>query len=92
MTKYTSVKGLGVVAFPWKDIISLIKDFKSLVAMTKLFHKEKPDIVHSMTPKAGLISMVAAWLNHVPVRMHTYTGLVFPTAHGIKKAVLVAMA
>lgn len=85
-------EGVRCIGIPMEKHISLIKDFKSLVAMTKLFHKEKPDIVHSMTPKAGLISMVAAWLNHVPVRMHTYTGLVFPTAHGIKKAVLVAMA
>lgn len=86
--KREEVRCIGI---PMERHISLIKDFKSLVAMTKLFHKEKPDIVHSMTPKAGLISMVAAWLNHVPVRMHTYTGWVFPTAHGIKKAVLVAM-
>ena len=84
-------EGVRCIGIPMERHISLIKDFKSLVAMTKLFHKEKPDIVHSITPKAGLISMVAAWLNHVPVRMHTYTGLVFPTAHGIKKAVLVAM-
>ena len=84
-------EGVRCIGIPMERHISLIKDFKSLIAMTKLFHKEKPDIVHSITPKAGLISMVAAWLNHVPVRMHTYTGLVFPTAHGIKKAVLVAM-
>lgn len=84
-------EGVRCIGIPMERHISLIKDFKSLVAMTKLFNKEKPDIVHSMTPKVGLISMVAAWLNHVPVRMHTYTGLVFPTAHGIKKAVLVAM-
>ena len=84
-------EGVRCIGIPMERHISLIKDFKSLVAMTKLFHKEKPDIVHSMTPKAGLISMVAAWLNRVPVRMHTYTGLVFPTAHGIKKMILVAM-
>lgn len=66
-------EGVRCIGIPMERHISLIKDFKSWVAMTKLFHKEKPDIVHSMTPKAGLISMVAAWLNHVPVRMqHIY--------------------
>lgn len=82
-------EGVRCEAVAMERHISLIKDIKSLVAMYKLFRKEKPDIVHSMTPKAGLVSMVAAWLAHVPVRIHTYTGLVFPTAHGIKKLILV---
>ena len=82
-------EGVRCEAVAMERHISLIKDIKSLVAMYKLFRKENPDIVHSMTPKAGLVSMVAAWLAHVPVRIHTYTGLVFPTAHGIKKLTLV---
>ncbi len=82
-------EGVRCIAVPMERHISIIKDIKSLLIMIKVFHKEKPDIVHSMTPKAGLICMVAAWVNRVPVRMHTYTGLVFPTSHGIKKAVLV---
>lgn len=66
-------EGVRCIGIPMERHFSLIKDFKSLVAMTKLFLKVKLDIVHSMTPKAGLISMVAAWLNHVPVRMqHIY--------------------
>lgn len=71
--------------------ISLWQDFKSLLAMTILFAKEKPLIVHSMTPKAGLVSMMAAWLTRVPVRIHTYTGLIFPTSTGFKQKVLILM-
>ena len=52
--------------------------------------KEKPEIVHSMTPKAGLITMIASWLARVPVRIHTFTGLVFPTSTGIKRRILMA--
>lgn len=37
-----------------------------------------------MTPKAGLLGMLAAWICKVPVRMHTFTGLVFPSAVGVK--------
>lgn len=70
--------------------ISLAKDLKSLWQMTKVMHKEKPYIVHSMTPKAGLITMLAAWLTGVPVRIHTFTGLVWPTATGIKRKILMA--
>lgn len=45
-------------------------------------------MVHSMTPKAGLLCMMAAWLARVPRRVHTFTGLVWPTAVGMKRRVL----
>lgn len=68
--------------------ISPLKDLISLIRLIRLFIKEKPDIVHSMTPKAGLLCMVAAWICRVPLRIHTFTGLVFPTSHGLKKRIL----
>ena len=71
--------------------ISLWQDVKSLFALISFFAKEKPLIVHSMTPKAGLLSMVAAFITGVPVRIHTYTGLIFPTATGFKQKVLILM-
>jgi len=70
--------------------ISPFKDLKALFLLTRLFFKEKPDIVHSMTPKAGLLSMLAAWITRVPVRMHTFTGLIFPTATGKMQKLLIA--
>ena len=45
-------------------------------------------MVHSMTPKAGLLCMMAAWLTRVPRRIHTFTGLVWPTATGLSRKVL----
>ena len=45
-------------------------------------------MVHSMTPKAGLLCMIAGWLTRVPVRVHTFTGLVFPTSTGLKRRIL----
>ena len=76
------------VEVPMERHISLTKDMKSLWQMVKVLRKEKPYIVHSMTPKAGLITMIAAWLTVVPVRIHTFTGLVWPTATGIKRKIL----
>jgi glycosyltransferase involved in cell wall biosynthesis len=70
--------------------ISLVKDIKSLWQMWRTFHKEKPRMVHSMTPKAGLLCMVAAWMAGVPVRVHTFTGLLFPTTIGLKRKILMA--
>lgn len=71
--------------------ISPLKDLKSLLRLIKVFRREKPYMVHSMTPKAGLLSMTAAWICRVPVRLHTITGLVFPTSHGLTKKILIAV-
>ncbi len=68
--------------------ISPFNDLKSLWRLVRVFRREKPDMVHSMTPKAGLLCMTAAWLARVPVRVHTFTGLVFPTSTGMKRRIL----
>ena len=71
--------------------ISLLKDLKSLWELYLLFRKEKPHIVHSITPKAGLLSMVAAKMTGVPVRIHTFTGLIFPEKKGFLQQILILM-
>lgn len=68
--------------------ISPLKDIRSLWDIYKVFKKEKPDMVHSMTPKAGLLCMIAGWLTRVPVRVHTFTGLVWPIEIGFKRKIL----
>lgn len=73
---------------PMERHISLIHDAVSLWHLIRTFIKERPTMVHSMTPKAGLLCMIAAWLTRVPVRVHTFTGLVFPTATGLKRKIL----
>ena len=69
--------------------MSPFKDLKSLVQLIKIFRKEKPYMVHSMTPKAGMLCMLAAWITRVPRRVHTFTGLVWPTAKGLNKRLLI---
>lgn len=71
--------------------ISPLKDLISLIKLYLYFKKEKPQIVHSITPKAGLLSMIAAKYAGVPVRMHTFTGLVFPSKKGIMQRILILM-
>lgn len=77
------------IAVPMQRQISPLKDLVSLWKIYRAFRKEKPKMVHSMTPKAGLLCMMAAWLARVPVRVHTFTGLVFPTAKGLKQKMLI---
>ena len=80
--------GVRGIRVPMDRQISLMHDVVSLWNLIKIFRKEKPTMVHSMTPKAGLLCMIAAWMTRVPVRVHTFTGLVFPTTTGIKRKIL----
>ena len=82
-------EGVRTVAIPMERHISPLKDLKSLFGLIRVFRREKPTMVHSMTPKAGLLSMMAAWFCRVPVRVHTFTGLVFPTATGLTQKILI---
>lgn len=66
---------------PFQDIISIIK-------MYAIFRKEKPDIIHSHTPKAGLVAMIAGKIAGVPIRLHTIAGLPLETSKGLKKKIL----
>lgn len=83
-------EGVRAIAVPMARRISLKSDLISLCRLVKVFRNEKPTMVHSMTPKAGLLCMMAAWIAGVPVRVHTFTGLVFPTATGLKRRILMA--
>ena len=80
--------GVRGIRVPMERHISFGRDFISLCRLVYVFVREKPAMVHSMTPKAGLLCMMAAWLARVPVRVHTFTGLVFPTATGLKRKIL----
>jgi len=84
-------EGVKTIAVEMQRNISLLKDLKSLWQLYWLFKKEKPLIVHSITPKAGLLSMAAAYFAKVPIRMHTFTGLIFPTRKGFMQLLLIAM-
>ena len=54
--------------------IAPVRDAAALWRLYRLFRRLRPDIVHSTTPKAGLLCAIAAWLARVPVRLHTFTG------------------
>lgn len=80
--------GMETIGIKMERRISPLSDLRSLLSLIKVFHSERPYMVHSMTPKAGLLCMMAAWIAHVPRRVHTFTGLVWPTAHGFSKRIL----
>ena len=80
----------GVRTFPL-EMSRKITPIADLLAIIKLFfflRKEKPLIVHSHTPKAGLVTMIAANLARVPIRLHTVAGLPLMETNGIKRVIL----
>ncbi|MDH6354389.1 glycosyltransferase involved in cell wall biosynthesis [Dysgonomonas sp. PH5-45] len=68
--------------------ITPIKDLKALWKLYGFLKKEKPLFVHTHTPKAGTIGMIAAWLAKVPNRLHTVAGLPLLEAKGNKRKLL----
>jgi glycosyltransferase involved in cell wall biosynthesis len=71
--------------------ISPLADFSALVRLFILFRREKFALVHSLTPKAGLLTMLAAFLSRVPVRVHIFTGQVWVTRQGFGRVLLKTM-
>ena len=81
-------EGVRTIGVKMERHVSPLKDFISLVTLTRVLKREKPEMVHSMTPKAGLLCMMAAKMAGVPIRLHTFTGLVWPTATGFSRKIL----
>ena len=69
-------------SIPLSRTISPIKDIKSIWRLKSILKKNKIEIIHSHTPKAGLIAMISAALARTPVRLHTVAGL--PQDHSAK--------
>lgn len=79
---------IETIAVEMTRIISPFKDFKALIQLIQLFRKEKPQIVHTHTPKAGLLGMMAAKIAGVPYRLHTVAGMPLTVATGAKRKLL----
>lgn len=73
---------------PMSRQITPFKDLLALAKLVSIFIRIKPDIVHTHTPKAGFLGMVASRLTGVPVRLHTVAGLPLLEAHGLKRQIL----
>jgi glycosyltransferase involved in cell wall biosynthesis len=76
------------IVVPMTRKITPLQDLKCLVQLIKIFRKEKPDIVHTHTPKAGLLGMMAAKICGVKVRIHTVAGLPLMVEKGFKYKLL----
>lgn len=81
-------EGVKTVPVEMTRAITPLQDLKALWNLFWLFKKERPDIVHTHTPKAGLLGMIASRLAGVPIRLHTVAGLPLMENRGLKRKVL----
>tara|TARA_X000000368_G_C23046974_1_gene719570 strand:- start:572 stop:2836 length:2265 start_codon:yes stop_codon:yes gene_type:complete len=68
--------------------ITPIQDLKALYKLYKYISYERPNIVYTFTPKAGLLGMVASFLSRIPVRVHNIVGLPLMEYSGFKLILL----
>ena len=79
---------VDVICLRFHRKIHLFLDCLCLIQIIFIFLKIKPAAVHSITPKAGILAMLASRLTFVPVRVHTFTGQVWTNKNGFSKILL----
>jgi len=88
LEKQVKSDGVKVLPIEMTRQITPLKDIRATWKLYRFFRKEKPFIVHTHTPKAGTLGMLAAYLAGVPNRLHTIAGLPLLEATGVKRRIL----
>lgn len=68
--------------------IDFFADVYCLLKLVQIFMKTGFASVHSITPKAGFLAMLAARICFIPTRVHTFTGQVWASEAGLKRSFL----
>lgn len=79
---------VDVVDISFERSASPFADFVSLITLVIAIFRYRPRSIHSITPKAGLLAMLAGYLTRVPHRWHTFTGQVWVTKRSVPRFVL----
>lgn len=81
-------EGVGYFHLEMTRKITPVKDIIAVFRLYRYLRKHQPFIVHTHTPKAGLVGMLAAKFAGVPCRLHTVAGLPLLESKGIKRKIL----
>ncbi len=87
----SEIEGVRTIHLNMTRTISPFKDVIAVYKLYKILKKEKPFLVHTHTPKAGIIGMLASKLARIPNRLHTVAGMPLLIATGLKRKVLDAV-
>lgn len=79
----SSIQGVAYKSIRIPREISVFDDLLAVFKLILFFRSNRFDIVHSTTPKAGLLTAIAGYVARVPVRIHTYTGQVWVEKKGL---------
>ena len=82
---------IELLHIPITRSINLWADIRALLQLVRLFRQKRFDAVHSLTPKGGLLGMLAARICAIPTRTHTFTGQVWATHSGVSRMLLMNM-
>ena len=88
LQKLAKEQGVNHFSLEMTRKITPLQDLRCLLQLIRFLRKDKPHIVHTHTPKAGIVGMLAAFIAGVPLRMHTVAGLPLMEAKGLKKSIL----
>ena len=85
---YGEAEGVATYSVALTRKITPIRDVLAVWKLYRFLRKNNPKIVHTHTPKAGVVGMLAAWMARVPIRLHTVAGLPLMEARGLKLWIL----
>lgn len=85
MDSLQKIPGVCCMTIEIPRSISPLRDLVALIKLYYFFRQKHIDIAHSTTPKAGLLTAIAAFMAQVPVRLHTFTGQPWVNMRGIKR-------
>ncbi len=71
--------------------INPFRDLKAILQLYKIIKNERVNIIHTHTPKAGLVGMLAGLLAGTKIRLHTVAGMPFVETKGLKKKILIVL-
>lgn len=83
-----AIENVRQIHIPIERNPSVYLDLKVLFQLISIFRREKFDVVHSTTPKAGLLGQLAAYIAGVKIRLHIFTGQVWANKIGYKREIL----
>ena len=89
--KIAEQESVNAFYIPMQREISLFKDIWSLMLFIRFFIKERPSMVHGNTPKGSFLSMIAAYITKVPIRIYMCHGLRYQGCQGFKRKLLMLM-
>lgn len=88
LARFSEEEDAVTCAVPMERRITPLRDLVAVWRLVRLLRRVRPDIVHSHTPKGGLLGMIAGFLAGIPVRVYHLRGLPLETASGARRVLL----